>query len=180
MEQNIRKSANEKSITSGYLYRAYPFPFRKRKRTTSTGGKEFFGMTVQGVALDDRESAGITILNACKEVKSLKPVEIDSYLGFSMHLSLEQGAYQILLKGGGEKNDVPCGIRNRCQRKSDAHGQPLKGDSEANQSGESAAGKSPKSAGKRESGSGKTVPTGNGISGEERTSGRIGFLTEYG
>lgn len=51
--------------------------------------EEFIGMTVKGDALTDKDNAGAAILEACKEVKDDKPVEIGTYRGFTMSISLE-------------------------------------------------------------------------------------------
>jgi len=51
--------------------------------------EDFVGMTVKGDALTDKDNAGAAILEACKEVKDDKPVEIGSYRGFTISLSVE-------------------------------------------------------------------------------------------
>ena len=44
----------------------------------------FAGMEVRGDVLTDKENAGAALLDACKEVTGLEPVQIGSYRGFSM------------------------------------------------------------------------------------------------
>ena len=44
----------------------------------------FAGMVVRGDTLTDKDNAGAAILEACKEVKGIDPLEIGSYRGFSM------------------------------------------------------------------------------------------------
>ena len=60
---------------------------------------EFAGMVVRGDTLTDKDNAGAAILEACKEVKTSEPVEIGSYRGFSMSLSLEGFSHRLTLKG---------------------------------------------------------------------------------
>ena len=61
----------------------------------------FFGMTVRGDTLTDKENAGAALLDAFKEVKGLDPVPIGNYRGFNMFLTLEDFGkeYVLTLKG---------------------------------------------------------------------------------
>ncbi|MDD3228241.1 MAG: SNF2-related protein [Oscillospiraceae bacterium] len=61
----------------------------------------FIGMTVRGDTLTDKENAGAALLDACKEVKNMEPVEIGSYRGFAMSVSFEpfENTYKLTLKG---------------------------------------------------------------------------------
>ena len=60
----------------------------------------FAGMVIKGDTLTDKDNAGAAILEACKEVKGLEPMEIGSYRGFSMHLSIEHfGEFVLTLRG---------------------------------------------------------------------------------
>ena len=63
--------------------------------------KGFAGMVVRGDTLTDKDNAGAAILEACKEVKAGEPMEIGSYRGFQMSLSLESFGrdYILTLKG---------------------------------------------------------------------------------
>ena len=63
--------------------------------------KGFAGMVVRGDTLTDQDNAGAAILEACKEVKAGEPMEIGSYRGFQMSLSLESFGrdYILTLKG---------------------------------------------------------------------------------
>ncbi|MDD3228322.1 MAG: SNF2-related protein [Oscillospiraceae bacterium] len=61
----------------------------------------FIGMTVRGDTLTDKENAGAALLDACKEIKNMEPVEIGSYRGFAMSVSFEpfENTYTLTLKG---------------------------------------------------------------------------------
>ena len=58
-------------------------------------------MTVRNDYLTDKENAGAALVDAFKEVKGLDLVEIGSYRGFNMYLSLEDFGkeYVLTLKG---------------------------------------------------------------------------------
>ena len=60
----------------------------------------FVGMTVRGDTLTDKENAGAALLDACKEIKNMEPVEIGSYRGFTMSVSFEpfENTYTLTLK----------------------------------------------------------------------------------
>ena len=49
----------------------------------------FAGMTVRGDVLTDKENAGAALVDAFKDVKGLDPVQIGTYRGFTMSLTLE-------------------------------------------------------------------------------------------
>ena len=61
----------------------------------------FVGMIVRGDVLTDKENAGAALVDAMKEVKGLEPVQIGSYRGFQMSLTLEDFGkqYVLTLKG---------------------------------------------------------------------------------
>ena len=61
----------------------------------------FAGMTVRGDVLTDKENAGAALVDAFKDVKGLAPVQIGSYRGFQMSLTLEDFGrdYVLTLKG---------------------------------------------------------------------------------
>lgn len=61
----------------------------------------FAGMTVRGDVLTDKENAGAALVDAFKDVKELDPVQIGSYRGFQMSLTLEDFGrdYVLTLKG---------------------------------------------------------------------------------
>ena len=48
----------------------------------------FAGMEIRGDLLTDKENAGAARLDACKEVKTADPVQIGSYRGYVISLSL--------------------------------------------------------------------------------------------
>ena len=64
--------------------------------------KGFAGMLIRGDTLTDKDNAGAAILEACKEVKDNKPVEIGSYRGFAMFLSVENFGSDFILTLKGE------------------------------------------------------------------------------
>ena len=61
----------------------------------------FAGMVVKGDALTDKDNAGAALLEACKEATGLDPVEIGTYRGFTMSVTLEDFGkeYVLTLKG---------------------------------------------------------------------------------
>ena len=61
----------------------------------------FAGMEVRGDTLTDKENAGATLLDACKEVKNAEPVQVGSYRGFAMSVSFDafRQEYTLQLKG---------------------------------------------------------------------------------
>ena len=62
----------------------------------------FAGMVVRGDSLTDKDNAGAAILEACKEVKGLEPMEIGSYRGFIMSLSVEGFGQDFILTLKGQ------------------------------------------------------------------------------
>ena len=62
----------------------------------------FAGMVVRGDSLTDKDNAGAAILEACKEVKGLEPMEIGSYRGFTMSLSVEGFGQDFILALKGQ------------------------------------------------------------------------------
>ncbi len=62
----------------------------------------FAGMVVRGDSLTDKDNAGAAILEACKEVKGLEPIEIGSYRGFTVSLSVEGFGQDFILTLKGQ------------------------------------------------------------------------------
>ena len=62
----------------------------------------FAGMTVRGDVLTDKENAGAALVDAFKEVKGLEPVEIGSYRGFKLFLTLEDFGREYVLTIRGQ------------------------------------------------------------------------------
>ena len=62
----------------------------------------FAGIVIRGDALTDKDNAGAAILAACKEVKGGDPVEIGSYRGFTMSLSVENFGQDFVLTMKGQ------------------------------------------------------------------------------
>jgi N12 class adenine-specific DNA methylase/adenine-specific DNA methylase len=62
----------------------------------------FAGMVVRGDSLTDKDNAGAAILEACKEVKGLDPMEIGSYRGFTVSLSVEGFGQDFILTLKGQ------------------------------------------------------------------------------
>lgn len=62
---------------------------------------EFLPMAIRGKILTDKDIAGASLLEACKEVKGKDPIEIGSYRGFTMNLSYDgfYNEFQLTLKG---------------------------------------------------------------------------------
>lgn len=58
-------------------------------------------MEIRGDTLVDKENAGAALLDACKEVKGTDPVQIGSYRGFSMYVSVNafEKQYELTLRG---------------------------------------------------------------------------------
>lgn len=61
----------------------------------------FLPMIIKGDTLTDKDKAGATLLEACKEVKGKEPMEIGSYRGFTTNLSYDgfHNEFQLTLKG---------------------------------------------------------------------------------
>ena len=57
---------------------------------------------MRGDSLTDKDNAGAAILEACKEVKGLDPMEIGSYRGFTMSLSVEGFGTEFVLTLKGQ------------------------------------------------------------------------------
>ena len=62
----------------------------------------FAGMTVRGDVLTDKENAGAALVDAFKEVKGLEPVEVGSYRGFQLFLTLEDFGREYVLTIRGQ------------------------------------------------------------------------------
>jgi hypothetical protein len=62
----------------------------------------FAGMVVRSDSLTDKDNAGAAILEACKEVKGLDPMEIGSYRGFTVSLSVEGFGQDFILTLKGQ------------------------------------------------------------------------------
>jgi N12 class adenine-specific DNA methylase len=75
----------------------------------------FAGMVVRGDSLTDKDNAGAAILEVCKEVKGLEPMEIGSYRGFTMSLSVEGFGQDFILTLKGQ-------MTHRVTLGKDAHG----------------------------------------------------------
>ena len=85
----------------------------------------FAGMEVNGNILTDKESAGAAILEACKNVTGLESMEIGSYRGFSMSMTLENFSTQYVLSLKGE-------ISHRVELGKDARGNLIRMDNVLN------------------------------------------------
>lgn len=61
----------------------------------------FVGMEIRDDVLTDKENAGAALLDACKEVTGLEPVQIGSYRGFSMSVTFDafEKTFSLTLKG---------------------------------------------------------------------------------
>ena len=68
-----------------------------KKNLHSAG--EFSGMVINGMTYTDKEKAGTALLDVCKDVASREPVEVGSYLGFSMSVKFDGFDHKIIIKG---------------------------------------------------------------------------------
>ena len=70
----------------------------------------FCGMTIKGVAYDEKKTAGERLVLACSELPNAEEKEIGSYRGFELSLRFDtyRSEYQALLKGQ-RKYTVPLG-----------------------------------------------------------------------
>lgn len=60
---------------------------------------EFAGMVINGMTYTDKEKAGTALIDACQDVASREPVELGSYLGFSMSVKFDGFEHKIIIKG---------------------------------------------------------------------------------
>ena len=74
------------------------------------GKEEFCGMTIKGVAYDEKKTAGERLVLACSELPNAEEKVIGSYRGFELSLRFDafRTEYQALLKGR-RKYTVPLG-----------------------------------------------------------------------
>ena len=74
------------------------------------GKEEFCGMTIKGVAYDEKKTAGERLVLACSELLNAEEKVIGSYRGFELSLRFDafRTEYQALLKGQ-RKYTVPLG-----------------------------------------------------------------------
>ena len=74
------------------------------------GKEEFCGMTIKGVAYDEKKTAGERLVLACSELPNAEEKVIGSYRGFELSLRFDtyHSEYQALLKGQ-RKYTVPLG-----------------------------------------------------------------------
>ena len=78
--------------------------------THPQGKEEFCGMTIKGVAYDEKKTAGERLVLACSELPNAEEKVIGSYRGFELSLRFDafRTEYQALLKGQ-RKYTVPLG-----------------------------------------------------------------------
>ena len=74
------------------------------------GKEEFYGMTIKGVAYDEKKTAGERLVLACSELPNAEEKVIGSYRGFELSLRFDafRTEYQAVLKGQ-RKYTVPLG-----------------------------------------------------------------------
>ena len=74
------------------------------------GKEEFCGMTIKGVAYDEKKNAGERLVLACSELPNAEEKVIGSYRGFELSLRFDtfRSEYQAILKGQ-RKYTVPLG-----------------------------------------------------------------------
>jgi len=68
------------------------------KQNVRTDG-EFAGIVINGITYTDKEKAGTALIDACQDISSKDPVEIGSYLGFSMSVKFSGFEHKIIIKG---------------------------------------------------------------------------------
>lgn len=59
----------------------------------------FAGMVINGMTYTDKEKAGTALIDACQDISSADPVEIGSYLGFSLSVKFSGFVHKIIIKG---------------------------------------------------------------------------------
>ena len=60
---------------------------------------EFAGMVINGITYTDKEQAGTALIDACQDISSKDPVEIGSYVGFTMYIKFDGFDHKIIIKG---------------------------------------------------------------------------------
>ena len=60
---------------------------------------EFAGMIIHEMTYTDKEKAGTALIDACQDISSKDPVEIGSYLGFSISVKFDGFEHKIIIKG---------------------------------------------------------------------------------
>lgn len=60
---------------------------------------EFSGMIVNGMTYADKAKSGTALIDACQDISSTDPVEIGSYLGFSLSVKFSGFVHKIIIKG---------------------------------------------------------------------------------
>ena len=86
----------------------------------------FAGMKIKGNLFTDKDSAGAAILESFKDVQGLEPVQIGSYRGLSMSLTLEDFGREYILTLKGETS-------HRVELGKDARGNLIRIDNVLNQ-----------------------------------------------
>ena len=56
-------------------------------------------MVINGMTYTEKEKAGTALIDACKDISSTDPVEIGSYLGFSLSVKFSGFVHKIIIKG---------------------------------------------------------------------------------
>ena len=59
----------------------------------------FAGMVINGMTYTEKEKAGTALIDACQDISSTDPVEIGSYLGFSLSVKFSGFVHKIIIKG---------------------------------------------------------------------------------
>ena len=100
LEDNLLKYFPENIEKNKGFIKGFEQDLKTLSENTPTEG-EFLPMIIKGDTLTDKDTAGTTLLETCKEVKGKDPIEIGSYRGFVMYLSYDgfYNEFQLTLKG---------------------------------------------------------------------------------
>ena len=98
MEDDVLKNYPEQiKETQGYI-NGIETDIQILKRHLCPDGN-FAGMVINGMTYTDKEKAGTALIDACQDISSTDPVEIGSYLGFSLSVKFSGFVHKIIIKG---------------------------------------------------------------------------------
>ncbi len=98
MEDDVLKNYPEQiKETQGYI-NGIETDIQTLKQNLRPDGN-FAGMVINGMTYTEKEKAGTALIDACKDISSTDPVEIGSYLGFSLSVKFSGFVHKIIIKG---------------------------------------------------------------------------------
>lgn len=98
MEDDVLKNYPEQiKETQGYI-NGIETDIQILKRHLCPDGN-FAGMVINGMTYTDKEKAGTALIDACQDISSTDPVEIGSYLGFSLSVKFSSFTHKLIIKG---------------------------------------------------------------------------------